>query len=163
MLTLSTTSLASPFKHATPTTTTTNAISIHPNRHPPPRLQPRSPALSALNATHVALLRSHQFHPAATPSTVLTEFFTAVHAMATNRTLASQVLQHGLSFYYGLLKMQIVSAMQLRWEVVQHVVRVMEDFVPGLPMFFEVALDIAMGYLVFVMLGIRGEGDLLRR
>lgn len=165
ILTLSTTSLASPFNHAV---STTPAINIHHSLPPPPRLQPRSPAippvLSALNATHVVLLRSYQFHPAGTnPSTVLSAFFDAAYTLATNRTLASQVLQHGLSYYYGLLKMQILSEMQLTWEVVQHVVRVMEDFVPGLPMFFVAALQMATGYWVFVMFGIEPQWWLWRR
>ncbi len=163
ILTLSTPSLASPFNNAI---SASAAIDLHSHRPPPSShlpaaaaLQPRSttlpPILSALNATHIALLRSYQIHPSPlTPSSPLHAFFDAARALATDGALAKQVLRESLVYTYGLLKMEIVGAARLTWEAVRLVLRFVEEFVAGLPMFFEVALEIASGYWVFVMFGV---------
>ncbi|KAI4172015.1 MAG: hypothetical protein LQ346_008675, partial [Caloplaca aetnensis] len=154
ILAVSTPSLASPFNNAIPNLA---AIDLYSHHLPPsPRLptvaaaalRPRStnmpPIFSALNATHVALLRSYHFHPAPpTPSSPLHAFFDAARALANDGALAKQVLHESVGYTYGLLKMQIVGAVRLTWEAVQLVLRFLEEFVSGVPMFFEVALEIA--------------------
>ncbi|KAL9017057.1 MAG: hypothetical protein Q9185_005611 [Variospora sp. 1 TL-2023] len=159
ILTLSPTAHASPFKNATPIT----SFNLYRGARSPPGLpnpvQVRSPnippTLSALNTTHLTILRSYHLRTAPVPNSILKRFFTAAYDIV---TLTPEAFGESITFHYGNLRTQIVSKKQLARAVVQQLVQDLGKLVERMPpMFFEAAWETVSGYLVFVMFGIPPE------